>query len=241
MSNRFHRISRLRLLVSVRNAGEAEAALAGGANWIDLKEPTRGALGAVDAVAAREVAACVAGRAPVSAAAGELMDWPQARARALLAVNGVSHLKLGLAGFRGSAWQDQWHAARKEIESAGKKLAAVIYADDVAASCPDRTEILQVAKSAPGGWILIDTYDKSSGTLVEHLSHLELQAVLASARACDHRTVVAGRLTLDSIRKLPLEYVDMIAVRGAACDGDRTGVVCQERVAELRALIKAIG
>ena len=33
------------LLVSVRSAEEAEIALAGGANLIDIKEPSRGALG----------------------------------------------------------------------------------------------------------------------------------------------------------------------------------------------------
>ena len=36
-----------KLLVSVRDVSEAEAALAGGADWIDLKEPQAGSLGAV--------------------------------------------------------------------------------------------------------------------------------------------------------------------------------------------------
>ena len=37
-----------RLLVSVRNGQEAEAALAGGAHVIDVKEPARGSLGRAD-------------------------------------------------------------------------------------------------------------------------------------------------------------------------------------------------
>ena len=37
------------LLASVRSAGEAQVAVAGGADLIDAKEPARGALGAVDA------------------------------------------------------------------------------------------------------------------------------------------------------------------------------------------------
>ena len=37
-----------RLLVSVRSVEEAEAALAGGADLIDVKEPTRGSLGRAD-------------------------------------------------------------------------------------------------------------------------------------------------------------------------------------------------
>ena len=37
-----------RLLVSVRSAAEAEAALLGGADVIDVKEPDRGPLGRAD-------------------------------------------------------------------------------------------------------------------------------------------------------------------------------------------------
>ena len=65
-----------RLLVSVRSAAEAEAALTGGASVIDVKEPTRGALGRADDGAIADVVAAVAGRAPVSAALGELRDRP---------------------------------------------------------------------------------------------------------------------------------------------------------------------
>ena len=39
----------MRLLVSVRSADEVAAAMAGGADIIDAKEPARGSLGAVDA------------------------------------------------------------------------------------------------------------------------------------------------------------------------------------------------
>ena len=39
---------RSRLLVSVRSAAEAEIALHGGADLIDVKEPTRGSLGRAD-------------------------------------------------------------------------------------------------------------------------------------------------------------------------------------------------
>ena len=62
------------LLVSVRSAAEAEAALAGGAALIDVKEPARGALGRADDAVIADVVRAVAGRAPVSAALGELRD-----------------------------------------------------------------------------------------------------------------------------------------------------------------------
>src|SRR4051812_19122876 len=103
--------SRPRLLVSVRDAYEAREAMAGGADWIDLKEPRRGPLGAVDAETARQVVAEVAGCAVVSAAAGELAAWSHSPARELATLTGVSHLKLGLAGCREDAWQSRWLSA----------------------------------------------------------------------------------------------------------------------------------
>ena len=52
-----------RLLVSVRSAAEAEAALTGGASVIDVKEPTRGALGRADDGVIADVIGAVAGGA----------------------------------------------------------------------------------------------------------------------------------------------------------------------------------
>src|ERR1700678_3944537 len=62
------------LLVSVRAVEEAAAALAGGADLIDVKEPNRGSLGRADDAVIAAVVAIVAGRRPVSAAMGELRD-----------------------------------------------------------------------------------------------------------------------------------------------------------------------
>src|SRR5262245_48252282 len=67
------------LLISVRDATEALVAAEAGAAIIDVKEPGRGPLGRADESALRAVLEAVAGRAPVSAALGELRDWPDER------------------------------------------------------------------------------------------------------------------------------------------------------------------
>src|SRR5437773_9115409 len=64
----------MRLLVSVTCAAEALAALAGGADLIDAKDPLAGALGAVSADVLREIYAVVADRRPVTAALGDACD-----------------------------------------------------------------------------------------------------------------------------------------------------------------------
>ena len=58
------------MLASVSNPAEAEAVWAGGADIIDLKDPAKGALGALDADVAAGIVRSVGKRKPVSAAAG---------------------------------------------------------------------------------------------------------------------------------------------------------------------------
>ena len=63
-----------RLLVSVRSADEALQAVAAGVDLVDVKEPSRGSLGRADWSQTLAILRAVAGRRPVSAALGELVD-----------------------------------------------------------------------------------------------------------------------------------------------------------------------
>src|SRR6185295_18653474 len=88
------------LLVSVRNAAEALTALAGGADVIDVKEPTRGSLGPAGADAIASVVRAVDARSLVSAAYGELIDVIDSSNghEKMQLPTGVSLFKIGLAG-----------------------------------------------------------------------------------------------------------------------------------------------
>jgi uncharacterized protein (UPF0264 family) len=227
-------------LVSVRNASEARDALQGGADWIDLKEPRRGALGAVGAATAREIVESIEGRAPISAAAGELANW-SGTARDLVDVNGITHIKLGLAGCADSTWQKSWLTAHETITCAGKSLVAVIYADADAARSPGADEILALAAHVRCEWVLWDTFDKQGRTLTEVVLREELTWQLRAARSAGLQTVLAGRLTLNQLSGLPMSLTEMIAVRGAACRAGRASSICAERVARLRNAIARHG
>ena len=65
-----------RMLASVTGPEEAEIAIAGGADIIDLKDPARGALGAVEPDGVRRSVAAIGGRRLVSAVAGDLPMRP---------------------------------------------------------------------------------------------------------------------------------------------------------------------
>ncbi|HEX5314319.1 MAG TPA: (5-formylfuran-3-yl)methyl phosphate synthase, partial [Gammaproteobacteria bacterium] len=64
------------MLASVTGPAEAEVAVAGGADIIDLKDPSRGALGAVPIATVARTVAAVGQRRETSAVTGDLPMQP---------------------------------------------------------------------------------------------------------------------------------------------------------------------
>jgi uncharacterized protein (UPF0264 family) len=228
------------LLVSVRNEHEAKDALRGGADWIDLKEPARGALGCVHPDVAARVVAAVGDLAPISAAAGELSDWTHLGPAVVYAVPGVKLLKLGLACQKSHDWKPAWLAIQQAAEKVGQELVPVIYADFKMAQSSSPADVINLLSETTCPWVLIDTFNKAAGSLLDHFDRPALADLLDSIRQRGKRTVVAGRLTLECIQTLPLELIDVVAVRGAACRGDRNGTIGADRVAQLRSRLSRL-
>src|SRR4051812_7802716 len=170
------------LLISVRSAHEASDALAGGADWIDIKEPVRGSLGAADIGVMRDVIAAVAGRTPVSAALGELTDADLFQLSSL--PSGLSHVKFGLSGcgkFRD--WPQLWRTAIAQLPD-GILSVAVVYADHAAADAPEPGDVLNVARQFGCRIVLIDTYCKDRGNLFDVWPQKVLAEFAAQVRDC---------------------------------------------------------
>ncbi len=104
------------LLVSVRNAHEAHAALEGGADVIDIKEPSNGPLGRASDADIREVLQVVreiSEQTPVSAACGEVCDLGAEVSVPLPA--GLTYAKLGLSELADDKkWYRRWCDVRGE-------------------------------------------------------------------------------------------------------------------------------
>ena len=116
-----------KMLASVTGVDEAQIALWGGVDIIDLKDPKTGALGAVSVDIMRQAVSFIAGRAPVSAVCGDLPMEPETiRAKAEeVAATGVDYVKVG---FFPSA--DTAICAEALAPLAGRtKLIAVLFAD----------------------------------------------------------------------------------------------------------------
>jgi (5-formylfuran-3-yl)methyl phosphate synthase len=227
----------MRLLVSVASAADASAALAGGADIIDAKDPQAGALGAVHVEVLRAIHAVVAGRRPVTAALGDAADEAAIeRAAHAFTAAGADLVKVGFGGAPADRIARLVSAAVRGATTGGRGKAGVIavaYADgDRAASL---AELLEWAALGADG-VLLDTADKSGPGLRGLVAPHALAAWVAKAHEAGLLVALAGQLTADDLAYVRDAGADIAGVRGAACHGGRTGRVGADRVRLLRAL-----
>ncbi len=218
------------LLASVRDPGEARIALEGGCDILDLKEPSRGALGAVSLQTMERVVRLVDGRLPVSATIGDLKDsaliGPSARAAA---ATGVDLVKVGL--FPGMS-PDGYLTALERLAGEGVSLVAVLFAD----LGPDDRLLPRLASSGLFG-VMLDTCDKAAGGLLSHRDPAELGRFVDAAHRLGLRCGLAGSLGLEEIPVLLPLAPDYLGFRGALCGGDRAGGLSVVAMARVRGQI----
>jgi (5-formylfuran-3-yl)methyl phosphate synthase len=211
------------LLVSVRSAAEAVAALAGGAHVIDVKEPAHGSLGRADDAVIRAVLDSVAGQVETSAALGELANGAR-----VFPGSGLTWAKWGLAGCgRGVGWRRLLAGARRELAETAPACRAVAaaYADWRRAEAPAPQAVCDFVCGQ--GWpaFLIDTATKDGTTLLDWLSVAEVERLCGQCRTAGVRVALAGSLGAGQIAALRDAAPDWFAVRGAVCRGGRTGTI----------------
>ncbi len=223
------------LLVSVRSAREAEAALHGGAGLIDVKEPAHGSLGRASDEVIADVMRVVAGRRPISAALGELVSLSGGLTPS------AQYVKWGLSGCSNS-WQRLLHEAMQRVAEPqlGCLVVAVAYADWRRADAPRPEEVCSFATEQAAGAFLIDTWQKDGSTLLDWLSLQEIKRLQEHCRTAGVPMALAGSLGPAEIRMLLPLCPDWIAVRGAVCQQrQRSAAVVEGKVRQLAALIEA--
>lgn len=230
------------LLVSVQNAAEAERALSGGADWIDIKSPAAGALGMARLDDMLGVICTIANRLPVTAALGELLDWLILEEMDHLPLSGLAAVKVGLSQCAGMPdWPEHWARLASKLP-AGVPLVAVHYADFQTCGSPSAERLLEAAGANDCRLLLVDTCRKSNGNLFDYLSPHQLSELYHQAHNRGLQCVAAGSLGAGDFETAIRAGADIIAVRGAACSrGVRNAPLCTQRVQELSRMIKSIG
>jgi uncharacterized protein (UPF0264 family) len=209
--------------------------VAGGADIIDVKEPSRGSLGCADVSVWQAVRASVPSSIPVSVALGELNEWLGQEPRRIprSAWSGIEYCKLGLAGAP-SDWVERWAGVRRELRNGASSFpdwVAVVYLDWQAARAPHPDAIIDAALG-PSEFpvVLFDTWSKSAKVLLDQSWKRRVERVRDSGR----KSALAGSLDLAAIDRLRAWQPDILAVRGAACaGGDRLRRIQADRVASL--------
>jgi dihydroneopterin aldolase len=220
-----------KMLASVANPAEAEIAVAGGADIIDLKDPRAGALGAAATETIRQAVQAVAGRRETSAVCGDLPMEPQTvRAKAdEVAATGVDYVKVGFFPSPNAA------ACAEALAPLGErtKLIAVLFADRE----PDFRLLDVFAKHNFHG-AMVDTADKTKGRLLDHLPPERIPVFVHRARALGLKVGLSGSLETPDIPRLLPFVPDFLGFRGALCDrSQRTAAINAEAVEHIRSLI----
>ena len=159
------------MLASVTGPEEAEIAIAGGADIIDLKDPAAGALGAVPVERVAATVAMVAGRRATSAVTGDLpMEAGTVlHAAEAIAATGVDFVKVGLFPTGGRAGVIKALSAL----AAKTKLIGVLFADQES----DPAALLGALADAGFHGAMLDTAQKSGERLLTLIDIMRLQGI----------------------------------------------------------------
>jgi (5-formylfuran-3-yl)methyl phosphate synthase len=229
----------MQLLVSVASASDAAAAVAGGADVIDAKDPRAGALGAVSVDVLHEINAAVGGSRPLTAAIGDANDEAAVeRIAREFAAAGAAFVKVGFAGIASAARVEALASAARRGAAAGAvesgALVAVAYADADSRAALAPSALVDIAARVGARGVLMDTANKSGPGLRALVDRRALAAWVAHAHDSGLFVALAGRLTADDLEFVRDAGADVAGVRGAACDGGRDGHVSTARVRHLR-------
>jgi uncharacterized protein (UPF0264 family) len=207
----------MRLLVSVRNVDEALMAAAGGADFIDLKEPGQGALGGLPIETIRAIVAGLRERQirlPISATIGDLpmdpLDAILARVEAVGAC-GVDVVKVGIERDPGAG------AVLLALAKCGRPVVPVFIADR-------GLDQHAVARARTLGFpaLMLDTAEKRAGSLFDALAIEVLQGFVFAAHKAGMMVGLAGALRASHADALAALAPDFAGFRSAVCRGERS-------------------
>jgi (5-formylfuran-3-yl)methyl phosphate synthase len=204
------------LLASVRSSEEAFDAAQAGADLIDLKEPSAGALGGVSIEGIARIVDTLRSRYPVKPISATIGDIPtdaidEIAARVIEVANtGVDYVKVGVT---------PGPAARRCLVELASLPAAVM----PVLLCDAGLELALVTFAAELGFvgIVFDTALKEGRTLFDCVDIATLKAALSAAGAHGGMTGLAGSLGWAQLERIHELAPDIAGFRTALCVGGR--------------------
>ena len=208
------------LLISVTSVEEAIIALENGADIIDLKDPSAGALGALPIEKIQLIVDFVRSeltpiKKKTSATIGDLPMEPELLLRYVnkLASTGVDIIKIGF--FETDNYQPCLDVLHKATQ-AGLKLIAVLFAESNYPAC-----LIEAIKHAGFIGVMLDTAKKNGLTMMDYYS--EIQRIEFAQEVFKHHLQfgVAGSLKIQHIADIKKINPTYIGFRGGVCDANQ--------------------
>jgi uncharacterized protein (UPF0264 family) len=232
----------LRLLVSVRNAAEAGAAIIGGAEIIDAKDPAAtSSIAPVTAGVLREIREEVPATIKLSAALGDVARLDElASAYARITVP-LAFVKLG---FRGVQDPDQVAVLladavrRAALLPTRPAVIAVGYADASRVGAISPLDLPAIITDTGADGLLLDTACKDLGSTFQLVTTPFLEVLSHRCEAEELTLAVGGGLGREDVDRASAFGATIFGVRGAACDQGRNGTVREALVQDLAQAIR---
>ncbi len=235
----------MKLLISSKNAREAAEAIAGGADIIDVKNPSEGPLGANFPWVIKEIRKLTPEKLEVSCTIGEAPSIPASIALAAYgaASLGVDYVKVGLYGTKTlqNAVTLLQNVSRAVKDYNPKvQVVAAGYADFQRAQSIDPLLVPQAAAEAKVEVAMLDTAVKDGKRLFDFLTNEQLSEFVGLAHKKGLGAALAGSLRKQDLPAIYNSGADIAGVRGAACSNSNrvTGHITKEKVRELAEIIE---
>ncbi len=225
------------LLISVTSIAEAKIALDNGADIIDVKDPSTGALGALATPQIKAIVSFVHEQNPInkkttSATIGDIPMQPQLLLAHVLdlVTTGVDIIKIGF--FDSTDYQPCLDVLATLTQS-GTKLMAVLFAEK---SYPEK--LVQSIKVAGFMGVMLDTAQKNGLTLLDYYSLDQRMAFAQQVLRCQLQLGLAGSLQLQHIAIIKPLQPCYIGFRGGVChDHQRQSGLDANKIQAIRKML----
>jgi uncharacterized protein (UPF0264 family) len=199
------------MLASVKNKEEVRQVLATNVDIIDLKQPSKGALGALEVRVVTDIVKLINKESLVSATIGDLPMQPNLvfNAVKVMAATGVDYVKMGIFP-EGDSMATLNKLA--ELDKSNLSLIAVLFADALPSF-----NMIEVLKKTGFKGIMLDTMNKHHGSLRQIMDFKQIVEFVTQAKQQQLLCGLAGSLRENDIKDLLMLNPDYLGFRGALC------------------------
>ena len=230
------------LMVSVQNLPEAQQALRGGADIVDVKNLQEALVGSAEPGLVKQIRETVPSAHHASVTLGVVPNQAGTVAMAVYTA-GLLDATSVKVGFMQSEYDDAaevLQASKRALEGFETKLIGSLFADNHLYDGLEPRRMVELAKDTEcDGW-LIDTLTKDGRNLFDFIPEPELRDMVYEGKELGMSTALSGHLRLQDLDELARINPDIVGVRGAVCaQGDRGEGVYWEAVAEFKRQLDA--